>query len=171
MLTHHAPRRTPQELMPGIAAIDDATEEKAQHHPYHPPLLSPIRIFHPRLRTTPLPSSVSCARLLLPGTSCRVTYAGGGGADRAAPHRGQRHAQHGWRWHSRGLGQGHPGRVVAGSAAHSLAWALNEPLHHHTTTVGRAAHEPEPTAPLRLAPLLKRPLLLTALLHSFYDCS
>ena len=59
----HAPRRTPQELMLGIAAIDDATtEEKAQHHPYHPPLVSPIRIFHPRLRTTPLPSSISCAR-------------------------------------------------------------------------------------------------------------
>jgi len=36
----HAPRRTPQELMPGIAAIVDATDEKAQHHAYHPPLVS-----------------------------------------------------------------------------------------------------------------------------------
>eukprot|EP00964_Phaeocystis_antarctica_P011431 scaffold6318_cov56-Phaeocystis_antarctica.AAC.3 len=74
--------------MPSIAAVNDATEDKAQHHAYHPPLVS-YTLFHPPPphRTAslfPHPAPV----LLLPGTSRHVMYAGGGGADRAAPHRG-----------------------------------------------------------------------------------
>ena len=81
----------------------------------------------------PLPSSVSRAVLVTPGTPRHVMHAGGGRADQAAPHRGGGPTQHGWTWHSRGLGQGHPGRVLAGSAAHSpvhdcmhAAWALHQ---------------------------------------------
>ena len=57
--------------MSGIAAIDDATAEKVDHHSYHACLL---RTLHPRLNTAPFLSSVSRAALVLHGTSRCVIY-------------------------------------------------------------------------------------------------
>ena len=97
--------------------------------PMHLSLYLPIYLSS---ATAPL-SSVSRAVLVTPGTPRHVMHAGGGRADQAAPHRGGGPTQHEWTWHSRGLGQGHPGRVLAGSAAHSpvhdcmhAAWALHQ---------------------------------------------